>query len=130
MSTSNWWANKLGTASPQRAIPPATSPPVRPSVSVSPSTANRLPVEYDPESDVVTTKAQHLRKSSFCPECGSGNYMIMNGNYSRCYDCGYPVVQSGSGMPTSSSNGAPARAARQVSTSNNFNPQQIVGRIE
>lgn len=130
MSNSNWWANKLGNSSPgPRSDMPATRPPARTSVSVTGTQAHRLPVQYDQEEDTLTTKAQHVRKSSSCPECGSGNYMIMNGNYSRCYDCGYPVVQSGSGMPTSTST-APVRAAKQVSTSNNYNPGHIVGRVE
>ena len=129
MSNSNWWANKLGAAPQAPRSTPPSGPPTRPSVSVTGTQAHRMPVYYDQEDDTLTTKAQHVKKASLCPECGSGNYMIMNGNYSRCYDCGYPVVQSGSGMPTSSSN-APVRAAKQVSTSNNYNPGQIIGRIE
>lgn len=127
-NSSNWWANKLGAVPSQRSTPSVT-PPVRPSVQVAPSTAHRLPIEYDAVDDTVTTKAQHVRKSSLCPECNSGNYMVMNGNYSRCYDCGYPVVQSGSGMPTSTST-APVRAAKQLVVTNNYNPEQIVGRLE
>lgn len=130
MSSSNWWANKLGSVGPAaRPTPSASGPPVRPAVSVTGTQAHRMPVQYSQEDDTLTTKAQHLKKASFCPECGSGNYMVMNGNYSRCYDCGYPIVQSGSGMPNSTST-APTRAARQVSTSNNYNPGQIIGRIE
>lgn len=36
-----------------------------------------------------------------CPECGSGNYLsttVGNRPHEHCYDCGYPIVQAGSGM--------------------------------
>jgi hypothetical protein len=48
----------------------------------------------------------------------------------RCYDCGYPISQSGSGMPGMRipTNGN-TQAAKQVSTANNFNPTTIVDRI-
>jgi hypothetical protein len=51
----------------------------------------------------------------------------------RCYDCGYPLVQSGSGMgkgitggPSSS---GPATPARQIA-SGGWNPTTIIGKIE
>jgi len=73
-----------------------------------------------------------------CPECNSANYAETGKTYSdsgraisvtRCFDCGYPVVQTTSGLHGVKSEG-PVQPARQVSTKNNFNPGQIVGRIE
>jgi hypothetical protein len=71
---------------------------------------------------------------SRCPGCGSGNYgssALAPEAKARCYDCGYPVVQSGSGMGTGiqSAGGGPATPARQSTTANNFNPQGIIGHI-
>ncbi len=64
--------------------------------------------------------------SSTCPECGSGNYFARKYTESgmpmrmeaapRCYDCGYPVVQAGSGRGsanTARSDGK-AQPARQL----------------
>lgn len=47
----------------------------------------------------------------------------------RCYDCGYPVVQSGSGGGLPSDSSGPATPARQAHKGNNFNPTTIVDRI-
>ena len=128
---SNWWADKLAGKPPAQSTPPVRPPaPIPLNPQAMPT--HRLPVQYDAETDQVTTKASHVRKASQCPECYSGNYFQMPGsNYMRCYDCGYPIVQSGSGMsgmPTISD--GPTRAAVQVSTSNNYNPSQIIGRVE
>lgn len=50
----------------------------------------------------------------------------------QCYECGYNPrfahSTAGAGMPTDAA--APARPARQVSTSNNYNPGVIVGKVE
>lgn len=39
-----------------------------------------------------------------CPECGSGNYFSSDttrkGGQPHCFDCGYPLMQSGSGIPS------------------------------
>lgn len=45
------------------------------------------------------------RETGSCPECGSGNYFAATyadkgSNKSHCFDCGYPVIQSGSGLPS------------------------------
>ncbi|MFE9412363.1 hypothetical protein ACFYN0_26745 [Streptomyces sp. NPDC006704] len=73
-------------------------------------------------------KAQSARDNSRCPNCGSGNYMAPQGTQNhRCYDCGYPRLQSTSGMIASSSDG-PARPARaQTQSSPTLNT--IIGRV-
>jgi hypothetical protein len=49
----------------------------------------------------------------------------------RCYDCGYPITQSGTGMPgVKVPVEGGVQAAKQISTANNFNPQGIIGKIE
>lgn len=100
-------------------------------MQVSPQQSHGMPVEYDPESDSLTTSARSARETDRCPECLSGNYFSMTGtSYRRCYDCGYPIVQSGSGptMPGGSSSG-PSQPARQIE-GGGYNPSQVVGRIE
>jgi len=79
-----------------------------------------------------------VSSSGACPECRSGNYMkvgsiaTQNGPQDawRCYDCGYPKVQSGSGagMPSGSSSGS-ATPAKQPAKGSGFNPNVIVDRI-
>lgn len=109
--SSNWWANKLGTQQP--AQQPVQQPNLPPPVQ-----SNTPPTRYTP--------------AERCPGCGSGNY---GGNTpesrKRCYDCGYPIQQSGSGMTgvRGSQAEGPVQAAKQVSTANNFNPQGIIGKI-
>jgi hypothetical protein len=132
MSSSNWWANKLGNNNPgpRPSTPPVSAPP-RQQVTVTSQQAHGMPVEYDAERDALTSKAQSARQTDQCPECMSGNFFAAPGSqYRRCYDCGYPVMQSGSGptMPSSSTGGA-ATPAKQVQGAG-YNPQNIVGRIE
>jgi hypothetical protein len=120
--SNSWWANKLGTQQPQQAqnyLPP-----------VSPQ-APMVPQQQAPQ------QGQRLPNSATsydrCPNCASGNYGKMPGfpeAKARCYDCGYPIVQSGTGMPGMHipSNGNTV-AATQINTANNFNPNVIVDRI-
>jgi len=88
------------------------------------------PVNYDANQDQLVTKAQSSRVSDNCPGCYSGNYFAPQGTQlKRCYDCGYPIQQSGSGGGLPSDSSGPATASRQVSQGNNFNPNVIVDRI-
>ena len=110
--TSNWWADRLGSAQRPSPTPPLTPPaplpynPV-PQPQMPPQEAQRLP--------------QSAQTASRCPGCGSGNYgssAMAPEAKARCYDCGYPVIQSGSGVGkgvTQSGGGAPV-PARQVQT--------------
>ena len=123
--TSNWWADRLG--SPQR---PSPTPPYTPPAP--------LPYNPVPQTPMPPQEAPRLPQSATtanrCPGCGSGNYGAVTAeSKARCYDCGYPIVQSGSGMGTGITGNqasGPAQPARQINTANNFNPQGIIGRIE
>ena len=129
MSNANWWANKLGAQTPkqqQQQIPvaPPQQVPYTP-----PQQQPNVPVNYDPSSDQLVTKAVSARRNDRCPDCGSGNYFAPQGTQRmRCYDCGYPVSQTGSGMP-SGSTGGNTQKARQVGQGGGFNPNVIVDRI-
>jgi ribosomal protein S27AE len=130
MASNDWWANKLGgkpsSSSPTPAVGPAPSVPYTP-----PAQQPNVQVNYDPDNDQLVSKARTARMNDRCPECNSGNYFAPQGTQRmRCYDCGYPVIQqgSGAGMPGGSSSG-PTQAAKQVGQGGGFNPGTIVDRI-
>jgi hypothetical protein len=129
---SDWWSKKLsGNPAPtprQDGAPISPLPNVR---YVPEGNMHSTPVTYDPNQDNLVVKAQSARFTEKCPGCFSGNYFApMGTQLKRCYDCGYPIQQSGSGGGMPSDSSAPATPAIQVHKGNNFNPQQIIGRIE
>lgn len=109
MSNADWWAKKMGTPAPQ---------PVMPQVPL----AQPQPATYQqPQQPQYPPSVQATPQAERCPGCGSGNYGSPTMEHrKRCYDCGYPIVQSGSGMGrgivTPGSGGGPAMPARQVAT--------------
>lgn len=127
MTNNDWWSKKLtGQTTPGA---PRTSPPVNIPYTHQPGNPN-VPVTYDPNSDQVMSKAQSAKQSSRCPGCNSGNYMAPPGtNLMRCYDCGYPLVQAGSGVISTSSSGGAATPAKQPNQGSGFNPNIIVERL-
>ncbi len=107
---SNFWARAVGGTAP----PPTASTPA--------------PLAPAPQPPPAPTKALSASDTSRCPHCQSGNYMSpLNSQNYRCYDCGYPKLQSTSGMIASSSDGPPRPARGQVSGSTTLNT--IVGRV-
>ena len=126
MSSSNWWANKMGAPAPTPGSYP--TPPLQPPL---PTPYN--PAPQQPPAVEQPRLPQSAVNASRCPNCASGNYGSSTPeSKARCYDCGYPVVQSGSGSGTgiSQQGGGAPTPARQISTANNFNPQGIIGRLE
>lgn len=90
MSNSDWWAKQLGTNTPQSA-PRVDNNPMPP--SQQPMTPYRAPQQQPPS----VSKAQSAAQTQPCPECGGNNYMSPSQTVAlRCYDCGYPISQSGS----------------------------------
>ena len=121
MSNANWWANKLG-AQPQPR--PADMP-------MPPSQQPMTP--YAPQQpSAPLSKAQSASQTQICPNCSSNNYMSVANAKLRCYDCGYPLEQSGSryGSLTGAKVEGNTKSARGNDATNNFNPQQIIGRID
>lgn len=123
--SSNWWANKIGQ--PQ-------TPSTRQEMPIAPS---QIPMSSAPPSVAPSFQQQGVRptasaNASRCPGCGSGNYGSIEGTRARCYDCGYPIVQSGSGMGKGISGGpqasGPPQAAIQVATGG-WNPTTIIGKL-
>jgi len=114
--SSNWWANKLNTQ--------PSAPTQRPAMPQSPMP--QQPTNYPPTQ-------QQVPLTERCPGCGSGNYSAAGGGRARCYDCGYPIQQSGSGVGKGIVSGpqptGPVQAAVQVQTGG-WNPQTIIGKLE
>lgn len=125
MSNSNWWANKLGQQPAQQPRP--VDIPMPP--SQQPMTQYVAP---QPQANPVISKAQSAAQNQSCPNCSSANYMSVSGAKLRCYDCGYPLEQSGSryGSLTGAKVEGSTKTARGNDSTNNFNPQQIIGRID
>lgn len=125
MSNSNWWANKLGQQQQ-----PAQQP--RPVNMPMPPSQQPMTPYVPPQTSAPLSKAQSANQTQLCPNCSSSNYMSVSGAKLRCYDCGYPLEQSGSkyGSLTGAKVEGTTKSARGNDSTNNFNPQQIVGRID
>ena len=123
MSNANWWANKLGQQ-------PAQQP--RPANIPMPPSQQPMTPYTPPAVNPNVSKAQSALQNQSCPNCNSSNYMSVSGAKLRCYDCGYPLEQSGSryGSLTGAKVEGATKSARGNDATNNFNPQQIVGRID
>lgn len=124
MNNASWWANKLAQQNPQvaqgRPDPTPPMPPSQQPMAQMPS--------FQPQ---VSERAQSAKQVATCPDCGSSNYMSIQNAAPRCFDCGYPLEQSGSRF--GGLNGAHVEGAPKTSLGNNpqsnWNPQGIIGRI-
>ena len=130
MNNADWWANKLAQ---QTGGQPTQGRPTN-NIPMPPS---QQPMQAMPTFQPNQTSSRQLpsaSQTSSCPDCGSGNYLSPNPQTIafRCYDCGYPISQSGSrfgGLAGAHVEGA-ARQALGNDSTNNWNPQGIVGRID
>lgn len=114
---SNWWADKLGAAN--------RAPRANPNVQYKQTPISRLQAQAPaPPAPQPPPKVEDR-----CPGCNGTNYMAApNSNYKRCYDCGYPLVQSGTGVGATHAD-APTKSAVQVQTGG-YNPSVIVGKVD
>lgn len=124
--SSDWWAKKLQNQSPPVGRPDP-SPPMP--ASQQPMTKYVAPQPTPPPP----SKALSVSQTQSCPECNSGNYLAVNANVGpRCYDCGYPLSQSGSRY--GSLTGAVVEGQTKIASGNdptsNWNPQGIIGRVD
>jgi hypothetical protein len=131
MNNADWWANKLAQQNGQPQ--PQVGRPVN-NVPMPPS-QQPLPVmpQFQPNTQ-TTRQLPSASQNTACPDCGSNNYLSPNPQTIafRCYDCGYPISQSGSrfgGLSGAHVEGAAKQATGNDATSN-WNPQGIIGRID
>ena len=126
MNNANWWANKLGNA-------PA-APQQRPAAPMMPPSQvpmTQMPAFQQP-AQTAPSKAQSANQNATCPDCGSGNYFAASAQTSfRCYDCGYPIQQSGGKYGTLSTANVVGAAKQALGNdaTNNYNPTTIIGKI-
>lgn len=123
MSNADWWAKQLGTQPAQPQVRPADVP-------MPPSQQPMTPYQA-PQPQVPSLRIGSASQTQSCPECGGSNYMAVQNAAPRCYDCGYPINQSGSryGALTGAKVEGSARDARGNDVASNWNPQGIIGRI-
>jgi len=127
MSNADWWAARLaGTPAQQQA--PVGRPMDMPPMPPSQQPMQPMPSFQAPQAE----RAQSAKQTATCPECGSVNYMAIQNAAPRCYDCGYPISQSGSryGNLTGAHVEGSAKAAAGNNPTSNWNPQGIIGRID
>lgn len=120
MNNANWWAQKLGGSTPPRPADIPMPPSQQPMTRYTP-----------PQQQIAPQKAQSASQTDFCPTCGSSNYMSVQNAQKRCYDCGYPLEQSGSryGSLTGAQVEGPVKGSLGNDGTSNWNPQGIIGRI-
>lgn len=131
MSNSDWWAKRLGTPTPPVQV---GRPDPSPAMPPSQQPMAQMPV-FQQQAQPSSERAQSARQVESCPDCGSGNYFAIQNAAPRCYDCGYPIQQSGSrfGNLAGAHVEGSARAATGNDITNNWNPitdsSQAIGRI-
>lgn len=130
MSNADWWAKQLG-AQPQQQAPIAPIAPLR----NNPMPPSQQPMtQFQPvqPQQPPASKARSASQTATCPECNGTNYMTVNNAAPRCYDCGYPITQSGSryGSLTGAKVEGSTKGAIGNDIQSNWNPQGIIGRVE
>lgn len=125
MNNADWWASKLNNQAP---APQQGRPINLPAMPPSQVPMQQMPTfQQQPQ-----VKAQSAKLTSTCPDCGSGNYMgATPQSAERCFECGYPIQQSGSryGSLAGANVQGSVTAARGNDSTNNFNPQGIIGTV-
>lgn len=128
MNNADWWASRLAgnTSNQGQQFRPDPTPPMP--ASQLPMTPMPTPQQMQQPS---AGRAQSASQTQTCPECGSSNYMTADNSKARCFECGYPVNQSGSRYGNLST--ARVEGNAQASMGNdpvsNWNPQGIIGHV-
>lgn len=154
---SGFWAQKLGQqaapAAPPAPVQPASTRPWWMPAQVqqqAPAAPQQVVVQQAPQQqqtgevpieillsqeNYTTTKAASARDSERCPDCNSGNYMRSAqspNSMKQCFDCGYNerFLHTTHGASGIGQKNLPVKTARvQTLSENNFNPQQVIGRV-
>jgi ribosomal protein S27AE len=125
-NSADWFAKKMGNNAPVSQVRPDPTPTMPPSQQPM----AELPI-FQQSAD-PSAKAQSSRENQLCPDCGSENFFAFQNSAPRCYNCGYPVSQSGSkygSLSVATVEGGTTQAQGN-NTANNYNPQGIIGRIQ
>lgn len=120
-SNADWFARRLQGVQPSQPLPPL----------VAPSQTPMTPMPTAQPAQDPARLAQSASLTDRCPDCGSTNYFAVQNAQARCYDCGYPISQSGSkygSLSTARVEGGVSNAQGN-NTASNWNPQGIIGRI-
>jgi hypothetical protein len=113
-----WW-QRTTISTPARQTPPQQQP--QPDENSAPSA--------QPDESASMARTQWAQQTTGrCPSCQSSNYAAhpeAPEARARCYDCGYPISQSGTGITLRGD--MPVREARQTreSRTSSFNPKHI-----
>lgn len=141
----DFWDAVIGNTPPEPASPPppqsdlpwwqrtvmVPAPPAPPTPApVAPQVPDQQPTDVDPQESMRRTQWAK-ETSGACPSCGSDNYSRHPEAPTarpRCFDCGYPITQTGSGPAVQGDAAGPVRAARQIpeARTNSFNPRNII----
>ena len=123
MSNADWWAKRLGgqTPAPRQDVSPPMPPSQQPMTRFEP-----------PQPQQPNLRIGSAQQTQSCPECNSANYMAVQNTAPRCYDCGYPISQSGSryGALTGAKVEGTTKSSIGNDATSNWNPQGIIGRID
>lgn len=125
MSNADWWARKMAEQGTPSA--PQSRQDPTPQMPMSQQPMAQMPQLQRPTSE----RAQSASQTASCPDCGSANYMSVANTAPRCFDCGYPLEQSGSryGSLAGAHVEGSAKSSMGNDTKSNWNPQGIIGRI-
>jgi hypothetical protein len=124
MSNADWWSKQLGVQPAATVARPADIP-------MPPSQQPMTPY-VPPQPQQPSIRIGSTGQTQLCPDCNSNNYMAVQNAAPRCYDCGYPLQQSGSkfGSLTGAKVEGNIKSSIGNDTQSNWNPQGIIGRIE
>ncbi len=124
MSNADWWSKQLG-------VQPA-APVARPADIPMPPSQQPMTPYVPPQPQQPSIRIGSTGQTQLCPDCNSNNYMAVQNAAARCYDCGYPLQQSGSkfGSLTGAKVEGNIKSSIGNDTQSNWNPQGIIGRIE
>ena len=129
VSNADWWAKQLGAQpqAPQQQVPVAAPRQVN-----NPMPPSQQPMAQFQQPQQQASRAQSASQTASCPECGGTNYMSVQKAAARCYDCGYPLSQSGSryGSLTGAKFEGSVKSAIGNDAQSNWNPQGIIGRVD
>lgn len=118
---SSFWDRKLAPQGPAR---PAPTVPTTGAWFMAPPPQRASQLVPQPQAHLPTRlQAPSAHRTERCPGCDSGNYL------DHCFDCGYPLVQSGSGMV--GTGGTSAKPAKQLDSFVNagYHPEIIIEHI-